>query len=97
VELSWYGDRRVSVPLGEWFHSRRLTLRSSQVGMVSPARGGRKGYPERLAVAMELLADPAFDALVTSECRFDELPATLPRLISDEPSALCLRVMYDSS
>jgi threonine dehydrogenase-like Zn-dependent dehydrogenase len=95
VELSWYGDRRVSVPLGEWFHSRRLTLRSSQVGLVSPARGGRKGYPERLAVALELLADPAFDALVTSECRFDELPAALPRLISDEPSALCLRVMYD--
>ena len=97
MELSWYGDRRVSVPLGEWFHSRRLTLRSSQVGMVSPARGARKGYPERLAVALELLADPAFDSLVTSECRFDELPAALPRLISDEPSALCLRVMYDNT
>ncbi|HEV7650290.1 MAG TPA: zinc-binding alcohol dehydrogenase [Actinophytocola sp.] len=97
VELSWYGDRRVSVPLGEWFHSRRLTLRSSQVGMVSPARGARKGYPERLAVALELLADPAFDSLVTSECLFDELPAALPRLISDEPSALCLRVMYDNT
>ena len=96
VELSWYGDRRVNVALGEWFHSRRLTLRSSQVGLVSPARSARKGYPERLAVALELLTDPAFDALVTSECRFDELPAALPRLISDEPSALCLRVMYDS-
>jgi threonine dehydrogenase-like Zn-dependent dehydrogenase len=97
VELSWYGDRRVNVALGEWFHSRRLTLRSSQVGLVSPARSARKGYPERLAVALELLADPAFDALVTSECLFDELPAALPRLISDEPSALCLRVMYDST
>jgi threonine dehydrogenase-like Zn-dependent dehydrogenase len=96
VELSWYGDRRVTVPLGEWFHSRRLTLRSSQVGTVSPARGGRKGYAERLAIALELLADPAFDALVTRECTFDELPVTLPGLISDEPSALCLRVMYDS-
>jgi threonine dehydrogenase-like Zn-dependent dehydrogenase len=97
VELSWYGDRRVTVPLGEWFHSRRLTLRSSQVGTVSPARGGRKGYAERLAIALELLADPAFDALVTRECTFDELPLALPGLISDEPSALCLRVMYDST
>jgi threonine dehydrogenase-like Zn-dependent dehydrogenase len=97
VELSWYGDRQVRVPLGEWFHSRRLTLRSSQVGTVSPARAIRKGYPERLAVALQLLADPAFDALVTSECLFDELPVVLPRLISDEPSALCLRVRYDSS
>ena len=97
VELSWYGDRRVNVPLGEWFHSRRLTLRSSQVGTVSPARSGRKGYAERLAIAFELLADPAFDALVTRECRFDELPSVVPGLISDEPSALCLRVMYDST
>ncbi|HEY0451507.1 zinc-binding alcohol dehydrogenase [Actinophytocola sp.] len=97
VELSWYGDRRVSVPLGEWFHSRRLTLRASQVGMVSPAQRGRRGYAERLAVALDLLADPAFDALVTGACAFDELPVALPRLISDEPSALCLRVTYDST
>jgi threonine dehydrogenase-like Zn-dependent dehydrogenase len=94
VELSWYGDRRVSVPLGEWFHSRRLTIRSSQVGTVSPNRP--KTYAQRLGVALDLLADPSFDALVTSECRFDELPAALPKLISREPSALCLRVTYDS-
>src|SRR3712207_285699 len=30
LELSWYGDRQVSVPLGEFFHSRRLVIRSSQ-------------------------------------------------------------------
>ena len=39
VELSWYGDRRVSVPLGEAFHSKRLTVRGSQVGTVSPRAG----------------------------------------------------------
>lgn len=96
IELSWYGDRPVSVPLGEWFHSRRLTLRASQVGLVAPARRGR-GYPGRLAVALNLLVDPRFDALVSTECRFDELPVALPRLISDEPSALGLRVTYDST
>jgi threonine dehydrogenase-like Zn-dependent dehydrogenase len=94
VELSWYGDRRVSVPLGEWFHSRRLTIRSSQVGTVSPNRP--RTYAQRLAVALDLLTDPRFDALVTSECRFDDLPAVLPNLISREPSELCLRVTYDS-
>ena len=94
VELSWYGDRRVAVPLGEWFHSRRLTIRGSQVGTVSPNRP--RSYAERLATALELLADPGFDALVTSECRFDELPAAMPAMISDEPSSLCLRVTYDS-
>jgi threonine dehydrogenase-like Zn-dependent dehydrogenase len=94
VELSWYGDRRVSVPLGESFHSRRLTIRGSQVGTVSPARAGRRGYADRLALALELLADPAFDALVTGECDFEELPAVLPRLASGELPALCHRVRY---
>lgn len=94
VELSWYGDRRVSVPLGEWFHSRRLTIRSSQVGTVSPTRP--RTYAQRLETALDLLADDRFDALVTGECRFDDLPAALPELISREPSSLCLRVTYDS-
>ncbi len=91
VELSWYGDRRVSVPLGENFHSRRLTIRGSQVGTV--ARPDRD-YAQRLGLALELLADPAFDALVTGECMFEDLPSVLPRLAANELSALCLRVMY---
>jgi threonine dehydrogenase-like Zn-dependent dehydrogenase len=94
LELSWYGDRRVGVPLGEAFHSRRLVLRSSQVGSVSPARRGSRGYADRLALALELLADPAFDALITGECAFEELPDVLPRLASGEIAGLCHRVRY---
>jgi threonine dehydrogenase-like Zn-dependent dehydrogenase len=97
LDLSWYGSRRVSLPLGEWFHSRRLALRASQVGVVSPARRGRRGHADRLAIALELLADPAFDALITGECQFDDLPAVMPRLSSGELPALCLRVGYDGS
>ncbi|HEV2781204.1 MAG TPA: zinc-binding alcohol dehydrogenase [Actinophytocola sp.] len=94
IELSWYGDRRVRVPLGEWFHSRRLTLRSSQVGTIPPARRGRRDFADRMAIALELLADPGYDALITDECRFDELPVALPRLANSEPPSLCLRVSY---
>jgi threonine dehydrogenase-like Zn-dependent dehydrogenase len=95
LELSWYGDRQVNVPLGEWFHSRRLVLRGSQVGMVSPARRGRRSYGDRLALALELLADPGFDALITGESRFDELPVIMPKLASGELTALCLRISYE--
>ncbi|WP_370948734.1 zinc-binding alcohol dehydrogenase [Amycolatopsis sp. cg5] len=91
IELSWYGDRRVSVPLGEFFHSRRLTVRSSQVGTV--ARPDRT-YAERMALALDLLADPVFDALITGESPFDELPSVLPRLASGEFPALCHRIDY---
>ena len=93
VELSWYGDRRVSVPLGEAFHSRRLTVRSSQVGAVAPARRARRDFGDRLALALRLLHDPRFDALVSREIGFDDLPELMPRL-SGEPSALCVRVTY---
>ena len=71
IELSWYGDRKISVPLGEFFHSRRLTIRSSQVGTV-----GRpdRTYAERMALALDLLADDRFDALITGYSAFEELP-----------------------
>ncbi|MEU9568813.1 zinc-binding alcohol dehydrogenase [Streptomyces massasporeus] len=96
LELSWYGDRQVSLPLGEAFHSRRLVIRSSQVGTVSPARPNRT-YADRLAVALDLLADPALDALITGESPFEELPDVLPRLVSGEVPALCHRVRYAES
>ncbi|MFF4978832.1 zinc-binding alcohol dehydrogenase [Streptomyces sp. NPDC001046] len=93
IELSWYGDRAVSLPLGEAFHSRRLTVRSSQVGTVSPARPGRT-YADRLALALDLLADPALDALVTGESAFEDLPDLLPKLAAGEIPALCHRIRY---
>ncbi|MFJ6675984.1 zinc-binding alcohol dehydrogenase [Actinosynnema sp. NPDC091369] len=90
VELSWYGDRPVSVPLGEFFHSRRLRVRSSQVGVV--ARPDRT-YAERMALALDLLADPAFDALITGASRFDDLPSLLA---GGALPPLCHRVDYGS-
>ncbi|MFC9282012.1 zinc-binding alcohol dehydrogenase [Streptomyces collinus] len=94
VEMSWYGDRRVSLPLGEAFHSRRLTVRASQVGTVSPAARAGRGYAERMALALDLLADPALDALVTGESAFEELPGLMPKLASGEILALCHRISY---
>ncbi|MEU9435121.1 zinc-binding alcohol dehydrogenase [Streptomyces sp. NPDC048252] len=94
LELSWYGDRKVSLPLGEDFHSRRLVIRSSQVGTVSPARRSSRTYADRLALTLELLADPALDALVTGDSAFEELPDVMPKLAAGEIPALCHRVGY---
>ncbi|MBX7555047.1 dehydrogenase [Streptomyces sp. tea 10] len=94
VELSWYGDRRVSLPLGEAFHSRRLTVRSSQVGTVSPAARPGRGYADRMALALDLLADPALDALITGESEFEQLPDVMPRLAAGDIPALCHRIRY---
>ncbi|WP_329110248.1 zinc-binding alcohol dehydrogenase [Micromonospora sp. NBC_01699] len=94
LDLSWYGDRVVNLSLGGAFHSGRLTIRSSQVGLVSPARRASRTYADRLALALDLLRDPAFDALLTGTSRFDELPDVLPRLTAGTLPALCHLITY---
>ncbi|GAA4571559.1 zinc-binding alcohol dehydrogenase [Micromonospora coerulea] len=94
LELSWYGDRPITLSLGGTFHSRRLSIRSSQVGTVSPRRADRS-FTDRLALALDLLADPAFDALLTGRSRFAELPDVLDRLGSGRLPALCQLITYD--
>ena len=95
LDLSWYGDAEVRLKLGGAFHTRRLGLRASQVGTVSPARGARRTTAERLALALDLLRDPAFDALVTGESRFDELPGVMARLAEGSLRALVHTITYD--
>jgi 2-desacetyl-2-hydroxyethyl bacteriochlorophyllide A dehydrogenase len=95
IDLSWYGDADVQLSLGGAFHSRRLAIRASQVGAVSPARRERRTTGDRLALALELLRDPAFDVLVTGESRFDELPDVMGRLAAGSLPALCHTITYD--
>lgn len=97
LEMSWYGATDVPLPLGEAFHSRRLTLKSSQVGRLPPARAPRWDYRRRLALALELLCDARLDALITGESAFGELPATMDRLCTDARGVLCHRVRYEST
>jgi threonine dehydrogenase-like Zn-dependent dehydrogenase len=94
VELSWYGEQEVSLPLGEAFHSGRLSIRSSQVGIISPARQGRRSFADRRAIALDLLRDPAFDALLTGESLFDELPDVLAAMAAGTEAGLCHLVSY---
>jgi NADPH:quinone reductase-like Zn-dependent oxidoreductase len=94
VEMSWYGDQPVSAPLGAAFHPRRLTLKSSQVGQISPVRVPRWDYRKRLALALELLQDETLDVLISGECRFDDLPKSMARILIDGRNTLCHRIVY---
>lgn len=94
-DLSWYGDAETRLSLGGTFHSGRLNIRASQVGMVSPARRGRRSPADRLALALDLLRDPAFDALLSGASRFDELPGVMARLADGTLPALCHTISYD--
>jgi len=94
LELSWYGDAPVTVALGGAFHSRRLAVRASQVGEVALARRGRRTHAERLALALDLLRDPAYDVLLTGTSAFEELPELMLRLASGDLPALCHTIVY---
>ena len=94
VDLSWYGDTEVHLSLGGRFHSDRLSIRSSQVGTVATARRGRRTTAQRMALALDLLRDPAFDVLLTGSSRFEELPDVMPQLASGKLSALCHWIAY---
>jgi Zn-dependent alcohol dehydrogenase len=96
LELSWYGDEPTEVRLGGSFHSGRLTVRASQVGMVAPSRRERRTTADRLTLALELLRDPAFDSLLAGESPFETLPDVMPRLVSRELPALCHTLTYDT-
>jgi len=80
------GLAEVAVPLGEAFHSRRLRLLASQVGEVAPSHRVRWTRSQRLAAALELLTDPALDALLAPAVRFEDLPAVWAKFSARRPT-----------
>lgn len=97
IEMSWYANREVTVPLGEDFHARRLSIRASQVGMVARARRHRRTNADRLDLAVSLLKDPVFDAFLTGSSKFEDLPGVVQSLADGTLEALCHVVEYPAT
>ncbi|POH71814.1 zinc-dependent alcohol dehydrogenase [Arthrobacter glacialis] len=95
VDLSWYGDDGVTLALGANFHSLRLAIRSSQVGAVAPSRRRNRTAGQRLDLALELLKDPAFDAVLTGTSPFAQLPEVMAALADGRLPALCHTISYN--
>jgi NADPH:quinone reductase-like Zn-dependent oxidoreductase len=95
VELSWYGDQAVPMALGQAFHARRLTIKSSQVGSVPASQRARWDSRRRMTLTLASLADPALDALITGETTFETLPQVMGELADGSRDALCHRIRYE--
>ena len=52
-------------------------------------------HDTRRRLALELLRDPAFDALLTSRSAFRELPETMTQLAAGALPGLCHLITYD--
>jgi NADPH:quinone reductase-like Zn-dependent oxidoreductase len=94
LELSWYGDTPVAMPLGGGFHSRRLKLISSQVGKVAQSHRPRWTHRRRLSAAIALLADSRLDALLAPAVAFRDLPQRLPGLFQPNNGAVAQLISY---
>lgn len=94
TELSWFADKRVTLPLGGAFHARRLIVASSQVGTIPAAQRSRWTTRRRMQLALSLLEDPALDVLITGESDFDALPEVMAMLTESPGEALCHRIRY---
>ncbi len=95
LDLSWYGTDEVTLSLGGRYHCDRLRLRSSQVGSVATARRGHRSPTERLTLALDLLRDDAYDALLTGPAPFADLPQVMVEVSEGRTPALCHVVTYE--
>lgn len=89
IVASWYGSRTVPLELGADFHARRLTIRASQVGAVAPSKRSRRTTRDRLALALRLLADPAYDVLLGGRSSWTALPQIVRSLADGTAGTLC--------
>ena len=94
VELSWFGSHVPAVPLGTSFHARRLRITASQVSTIGRARRYRRTHAARMDLVMHMLQDPVFDALISGESGFADLPGAIAGLAQGELPTLCRAIRY---
>ena len=96
VELSWYGIRPVELELGATFHLDRKQLISSQVSTLPAHKSGRWDPHRRKQLVFELLKDPAWDALITTEIELADAPAFFDKLrAGNDAHGLGVVIRYD--
>jgi len=95
IDLSWYGTKKVQLELGTDFHYKRLAIKSSQVGKISPTAPDRMDYTKRKVLAAELLLKPGFDELVTNIVSCEKVPLIFNDLRKKQlPNGLIWLIQY---
>lgn len=92
---SWYGTKRVSLPLGAEFHRRRLTVRSSQVSTIPASLAARWDIRRRRAAARHLLGDLPLRSVATSEFPLAAAPTVYAAVERGEPGLLHAALRYE--
>jgi 2-desacetyl-2-hydroxyethyl bacteriochlorophyllide A dehydrogenase len=93
VVVSWYGIKKSPIALGNEFHRKRLTIKSSQVSNLDPQLSSRWTVGRRRRLALDYLSELRLDELITHTFSFEEAEAAY-RLI-DERQEETVQVILD--
>ena len=94
IELSWYGDKDITVRLGGTFHPGRKKIISSQVSSIPPDRMPFYDLKRRKDLVFRLLSELDFGHIVSHEVRFDDAPAYFEELKTRELPDLGAVIIY---
>jgi threonine dehydrogenase-like Zn-dependent dehydrogenase len=91
---SWYGTKQVALPLGDAFHRRRLTIRSTQVSTIPAARAPRWKVPRRRAAARDLMDELPLETIATHEFPLGQVSDAFEALDRGDPGLLHAALRY---
>lgn len=74
IELSWYGNKKVSLELGKSFHYHRKQLISSQVSTIPKNKQVDWDFKKRKQYVFDLLKNEAYDQYISGIIPFKDSP-----------------------
>jgi 2-desacetyl-2-hydroxyethyl bacteriochlorophyllide A dehydrogenase len=91
---SWYGTKSVTLPLGQEFHRRRLTVRSTQVSTIPARLADRWDVDRRRRAAVGLLDELPLSVLASHTFAFGDAADAYRALDAAEPGLLHVALRY---
>jgi 2-desacetyl-2-hydroxyethyl bacteriochlorophyllide A dehydrogenase len=92
---SWYGTKPATLPLGDAFHRRRLTIRSSQVSTIPADQQSRWNVSRRRATARSLMSQLPLAPIATTEFAFPAAADAYAALDRGAQGVLHIALRYD--
>ncbi|MEL6257208.1 MAG: zinc-binding alcohol dehydrogenase, partial [Bacteroidota bacterium] len=80
VELSWYGNKKIQLNLGDSFHYGRKSIISSQVSLIPGHMQAEYDYAKRKSLAIKYLIHPTYDELISHKIPFSDSPQFFKKL-----------------
>jgi threonine dehydrogenase-like Zn-dependent dehydrogenase len=92
---SWYGTKPVTLPLGQEFHRRRLTIRSTQVSTIPARLADRWDGDRRRHAVVDLLDELPLASLATHTFSFEDAPEAYAALDAGQRGLIHAAMGYE--